>query len=84
MPLFISPYVFNFDFQCALHIRLVHMAIDPFNIATWHTFCSSLLNVFFFMQGGKKGHQEICTHPHSRRLGDIVGRHTIKAYALAS
>ncbi len=81
------PYVFQVDFQQALHIPLFQLVFDPSDIITWHVFL-----LFFFWcllfppKGGEKGHQEIRVCLRQYVGGDwetLYEEHTIKTLILA-
>ncbi len=81
-------YALCVEVQRVLHIPLAQLAINPFNIATWHAFllfhswCLS-----FLLWGGEKGHQETYNYLHwymARHLETLEKEHTIKVEALAS
>jgi hypothetical protein len=58
------PYVICVEVQHGLHIPLTRLAIDQFDITTWHVFLffhSPFLVFFFSSQGGEKGHQKTRT-----------------------
>jgi hypothetical protein len=70
------PHPFCVDVQHVLHIPLVQLAVDPFDIIACHAF---LLFHFWCLslppRGGGKGHQETCclfTLVHGKGLGDII------------
>ncbi len=59
------PYALHVEVQHDLHIPLVRLAIDPFDITVWHAslFFHSWY-ISFLPWGGEKSHQDIHAHLH--------------------